>query len=273
MRVGAVAGDDRRVVDDRVVEVGVHVERHGDRRVGIDRADAAQEFALAVLEALGHHRAVQVEHDAVETALSDGVADDAGDVLEGGILDRAARRRAGGDRQDHLRPFALGEIEIGAEPRAGAAIGPDRRLAIERPRAPVWPNRASGVGTGENVLVSCFIIAINRRIEATPVRQVRSSRQAGGSQGFPGRAPFRHLPARARTYRRLTAAIESTVAAQPHLAWPPASVIVMWPIVVSALAPCQWRSPALICATSPTLISRCSRSLATMPEPDTTISS
>ena len=32
MRVGAVAGDDRRVVDDRVVEVGVHVERHGDRR-------------------------------------------------------------------------------------------------------------------------------------------------------------------------------------------------------------------------------------------------
>src|SRR6266853_4201625 len=27
--------------------------------------------------------------------------------------------------------------------------------------------------------------------------------------------------------------------AYPHLAWPPTSVIVMWPIVVSALAPCQ----------------------------------
>ena len=34
--------------------------------------------------------------------------------------------------------------------------------------------------------------------------------------------------------------------AYPHLAWPPTSVIVMWPIVVSALAPCQWRSPALM---------------------------
>jgi len=30
----------------------------------------------------------------------------------------------------------------------------------------------------------------------------------------------------------------------------------MCPIVVSALAPCQWRSPDLMCTTSPTLISR-----------------
>src|SRR4051812_9539984 len=58
---------------------------------------------------------------------------------------------------------------------------------------------------------------------------------------------------------------------QPHLAWPPASVIVMWPIVVSALAPCQWRSPALMCATSPILIS-CGvpPSAATMPDPEVT---
>jgi len=32
---------------------------------------------------------VQVEHDPVVTAFGDGVADDAGDVLEGGIIDRA----------------------------------------------------------------------------------------------------------------------------------------------------------------------------------------
>src|SRR6266404_3272310 len=31
------------------------------------------------------------------------------------------------------------------------------------------PNRASGVGTGEKVLVSCFIIAINRRIVTVPL--------------------------------------------------------------------------------------------------------
>ncbi len=32
---------------------------------------------------------------------------------------------------------------------------------------------------------------------------------------------------------------------QPQVALPLARVMVMWPIVVSALAPCQWRSPAL----------------------------
>jgi len=57
----------------------------------------------------------------------------------------------------------------------------------------------------------------------------------------------------------------------PHLALLPTSVIVMCPMVVSTLAPCQWRSPALMCATSPTLISRCSCSVATMPAPEVTI--
>src|ERR1700730_11443777 len=47
--------------------------------------------------------------------------------------------------------------------------------------------------------------------------------------------------------------------------------MVMCPIVVSAFAPCQWRSPALMCTTSPTLISRRSCSVATVPEPEVTI--
>jgi len=34
MRVGAVAGHDCRVIDDRIVEVGVMSERDGDRRLG-----------------------------------------------------------------------------------------------------------------------------------------------------------------------------------------------------------------------------------------------
>src|SRR5262245_46521684 len=51
---------------------------------------------------------------------------------------------------------------------------------------------------------------------------------------------------------------------------PPAVVMVMCDIVVFALAPCQCRSPALICTTSPTLISRSSCSVATMPLPPVT---
>ena len=58
----------------------------------------------------------------------------------------------------------------------------------------------------------------------------------------------------------------------PQIASLSTSVTVICPIVVSALAPCQCRSPALICTTSPTLISRCSCSVATIPEPEVTIS-
>ena len=114
-------------------------------------ARSREELALAVLEALGDHRAVQIEHDAVEAAARHRLADRVGDVLVGGVLDRAARRRAGGDRQHDLGPLALGEVEIGAEPRAGAAIGADRRLAVERPRPMAEPrqrrrHRREGVG-------------------------------------------------------------------------------------------------------------------------------
>jgi hypothetical protein len=135
MRVGAVTGHHRRVVDDRVVQVGMHVERHGDRRRGIDGANAAQQLAFTVLTAFGHHRAVQVEHDAVIAALCHGIADHAGDVLEGGIVDRSARRRPGGDRQHHLGPLARRQVEIGADARPGPFVRRDRRLAVKRPRA------------------------------------------------------------------------------------------------------------------------------------------
>ena len=68
-----------------------------------------------------------------------------------------------------------------------------------------------------------------------------------------------------------TGAVKDGVSCQPHFAWPPTAVMVMWPIVVVALAPCQWRSPALMWTTSPTLIS-CGvpPSTATMPEPEVT---
>ena len=200
MRVGAVAGDDCGVVDDRVVEVCVHVERHGDRGVGIDRADAAQELALAVLETLGHHRTVQVEHDAVETAPCDGVADNAGHVLEGGILDRTARRRTGGDRHDHLRPFALGEIEIGPETRSGAAIGPDRRIAIKRPRPSFRITRAKAGERGRYRRERVGLVLHHRDQQAHRGNSCQSGTivAAGGSQpGLSDGAPFRHTPARA----------------------------------------------------------------------------
>ena len=151
MRIGAVAGNHRRVGDDLVIKIGVHVERDRDRGHRVDRAQPLQELSLAILQALRDHGAVQVEHDAVEPALCRRGADPLGDLGIGGVLDRAARRRSGGDRQYDLGPFARGQIEIGAEPGAGPAIGADRRLAVKRPRPVAEPrerrrHRRKGVG-------------------------------------------------------------------------------------------------------------------------------
>ncbi len=132
VRIGAVSGDHGRIGDDLIVEIGVHIERHGDRGLGVDRAQPFEKLALAILQAFGDHGAVQIEHDAVEAAAGHRFADRVGDVGIGGVLDRTARRRPGGDRQDDLRALPLGEIEIGAEPGAGAAKCADRRLIIER---------------------------------------------------------------------------------------------------------------------------------------------
>ena len=49
------------------VRVEVEGDGHGHRRSD-DLAHRAEEIALAVLEPLGHHGAVQIEQHAVETA-------------------------------------------------------------------------------------------------------------------------------------------------------------------------------------------------------------
>jgi hypothetical protein len=141
MRIGAVAGHDRRIRDNLVIEVGVHIERDGDRRLRIDRAQPFQELPLAVLEALGDHRAVQIEHDAVEPAARDRLANRVGNVHIGIVLHGAAGRCPGSDRQYDLRTLTGSQIEIGPETGAGAAKGADRRIAIERPRTVTEPRQ------------------------------------------------------------------------------------------------------------------------------------
>jgi hypothetical protein len=80
---------------------------------------------------LRHHRAMQVQQHGV-AALRHGVADAAGDVLEGGVFHRPARPGAGSDRQRVGGAGLLGEFDEGRQRRAGAAVGGDRRLAFGR---------------------------------------------------------------------------------------------------------------------------------------------
>ncbi len=70
MRIGAVADHRAGVLDHRRGHVGMVVEAGHDRQpVADQRADAAQQFALAVVVVLGDHRAVQVEIDPVDFSL------------------------------------------------------------------------------------------------------------------------------------------------------------------------------------------------------------
>ena len=131
VRVGLVAGDHGRIAGEAVVEVGVHVERHADRHVGGDGADASQQLAFTVFVGLRHHRAVQVEQDAVATG-GHRIADPAGDVLERGVLDRAARPGRRGDRDRDLGSGGVGELDERGDRRAGAGIGGARRVAFRR---------------------------------------------------------------------------------------------------------------------------------------------
>ena len=70
MRVGAVADHRTGVPHHLRGQVGVVVEAGDDRQLLPDlRPDAAQQLALAVFVVLGHHRAVQVQIDAVDRPL------------------------------------------------------------------------------------------------------------------------------------------------------------------------------------------------------------
>ncbi len=141
MRVGAVADHRARVAHHLRRHVGVVVEAGDDRDpIADESADAAQQFALAVLVMLGHHRAVQVEIDAVDRGLRGEVVEDgAGDPLIGRALDiGGGRRRAPAQRQQVVAFRAQrldragdrdvvavdGVDQLGAADKAGPRIGP-----------------------------------------------------------------------------------------------------------------------------------------------------
>ena len=106
VRVGAVADEAVGRLHHLRRDVGVVVEADGDRHVRADGgAHAAQQLALAVLERLADHGAVQVEVDGIDGQRLGEAADElAGDALVG----------------------------IGGDEAAGAAAGPQQRHDVVR---------------------------------------------------------------------------------------------------------------------------------------------
>ena len=136
----------------RDVDVGVEVEPDRDRQPRRHRAHAAEQLALAVVRVLGDHRAVEREERGVAAAAHR--ADDRlGHVLVGGLLGVSRRMRAARDRHHDLGAGLLRDAEEPAELRVGVAELLDRGRPGQR------AERRQRVGTGENVLLSCIIIA------------------------------------------------------------------------------------------------------------------
>jgi hypothetical protein len=109
MRIGAVADHRAGVAYHLRRQIGVVVEAGHDRDPVTDQgADAAQQFALAVLVMLGDHRTMQVEIDAVERLSRGEIFEHrAGDLLVGVALDIGGRRRRAPARRHQLVPQFL----------------------------------------------------------------------------------------------------------------------------------------------------------------------
>ena len=109
----------------------MHVEGDGNRNFRRNPSDAGEQLSLAVLETLGHHGAVQVEHDRIAAGL-DRFADGMRDGLVGRVLYGCARRGAGGDRRHDLPALPLRDIDEGRHRRPGALIGIECSPAARR---------------------------------------------------------------------------------------------------------------------------------------------
>ena len=99
--IGVVGGDDVDRIDHRLPDVGVQIERDGDRQIRTgDRAHAAHDLGLGVRKTLGHHRPVQGEHDAVgRQGGGDPLAELSEQGLERGPIGYSGRDAIGKERR------------------------------------------------------------------------------------------------------------------------------------------------------------------------------
>jgi len=115
MRIGAVGDERVRMLDHFGCYVGMEIEADHQRQFLADHlADAGENFAFAVVEMFGHHRAVQVEVDGVERPKLLQVLVEQRPHLLIGVRGDVGRGRRGcpGERHDFVaefgQPFDIG---------------------------------------------------------------------------------------------------------------------------------------------------------------------
>ena len=159
--IGVVGGDDVDPIDHRLPDVGVQIERDGDRQIRAgDLAHAAHDLGLGVGEAFGHHRPVQGEHDAV------------GRQRGGDALGRARQRGSRTSARSGV------PVETPSAKKVGARSMPcSRQASMTPPSEWLRPAKASSssprammsrvssvVGSAEKVCVSCMMPPVIRRM-------------------------------------------------------------------------------------------------------------
>ena len=117
MGIGAVGDQRVGMLDHFRRHIGVQVEADDQRQFLADHlAHAAQNFAFAVVEMLGHHRAVQVEIDRIERAgIGDAVDHHLDDALERIPGDMGRGTGAAGDRRHQLPAIGFGGFDKAGE--------------------------------------------------------------------------------------------------------------------------------------------------------------
>ena len=157
LRVGLVADEHVAELDHGRRDVGVDVELGDDRRPAHHLAHGGEDMPLAVVDALGHHGAVEVEEDAVhrpgrlqasEHVAEDLVEDVAGDGraghgrgVDGGdqlaaVLPAPGQEAADGgvgavEALEHLRPPQVAEALLAEAVPGGLDGGEGARLVNE----------------------------------------------------------------------------------------------------------------------------------------------
>ena len=122
VRVGEVGGEQVAVLQDLRRDVGVEVERGGDRHGRPDRpAQVADQRAFRVVEGGRQHAAVQRQDHRVEAAPARGLEHEAVHLVEHGVLHRAAGLGAEQRRHDHFHAGLRRRVHDAAERRIGAA--------------------------------------------------------------------------------------------------------------------------------------------------------
>ena len=119
MRIGAIARDDGGALDHGVGHLGVEIERHRDRHVGRDPADAIEQLAFAVVIVLGDHGAVQGQQHGV-AALLDLLDDGRRHLLVGGLGHQTRGMGRGRHRHGEFSAGLARDFDEAAQGSVGA---------------------------------------------------------------------------------------------------------------------------------------------------------